>query len=75
MNELISIYMLLIHESHVFELRIETKFEVCDWINPQFKFRTFMYQRQAYRSTAISIYVVGSKRQACKTTAKGNMGS
>ena len=26
-----SIYMMLIHESHVFELRIETKFEVCDF--------------------------------------------
>ena len=25
-----SIYMTLIHESRVFELRIETKFEVCD---------------------------------------------
>ena len=25
-----STYMMLIHESHVFELRVETKFEVCD---------------------------------------------
>ena len=25
-----SIYMMLIYESHVFELRVETKFEVCD---------------------------------------------
>ena len=25
-----SIYMMLIHESYVFELRVETKFEVCD---------------------------------------------
>ena len=25
-----SIHMMLIHESHVFELRSETKFEVCD---------------------------------------------
>ena len=24
------IYMILIHENHVFELRVETKFEVCD---------------------------------------------
>ena len=26
----IDLYMMLIHESHVFELQIETKFEVCD---------------------------------------------
>ena len=43
----ICIYMMLIHESHVFQLQSETKFEVCDPQSVFFSNATYAVKRKA----------------------------
>ena len=62
-DEYRSMQVMLIHESRVFELRVETKFEVCETardtlfklrFNPQFKYMTFIHRHHIYREEEVA---------------------
>ena len=56
----ICIYVMLIHESHVFQLQSETKFEVCDPQSVFFFKRYLCYKEEGLKFSGLTRYCISS---------------